>query len=285
MYQCLGLAFAEDGGCGEDWWHPGCLVGLTSDWYEKQKGANQESSQVKGAESNGEPEAEDDEEDDDPPSPPGFPDEESFSSFVCWKCLEVFPWLKRYAGTAGFLDAVSKNGLQDSGDILKAEPPQLLAVAAVDTSVNAISPGVSGKRKAESDEEMERGQVKKAKSQEDSSVQDGLPEPKACKYKTLPPPPTGTFSLFLKSDFRDHLCRCAECFPGLANYPQLLEEEYYYQPPLSESGDGAGSGSTIDHASVLRRGEQALENVDRVRAIGRLLSWFFRWRFAKHQLN
>ena len=28
MFQCLGLGTVEDGGCGEDWWHPECLLGL-----------------------------------------------------------------------------------------------------------------------------------------------------------------------------------------------------------------------------------------------------------------
>ncbi|EOD44082.1 putative metaphase-anaphase transition protein [Neofusicoccum parvum UCRNP2] len=36
MFQCLGLGTVEDGGCGEDWWHPECLVGLPRDWYKKE---------------------------------------------------------------------------------------------------------------------------------------------------------------------------------------------------------------------------------------------------------
>ena len=35
MFQCLGLGSIEDSGCGEDWYHPGCLVGLGRGWYEK----------------------------------------------------------------------------------------------------------------------------------------------------------------------------------------------------------------------------------------------------------
>ena len=35
MFQCLGLGTVEDGGCGEDWWHPECIVGLPRDWYKK----------------------------------------------------------------------------------------------------------------------------------------------------------------------------------------------------------------------------------------------------------
>ncbi len=35
MFQCLGLGTCEDGGCGEDWWHPECLVGFTREEYSK----------------------------------------------------------------------------------------------------------------------------------------------------------------------------------------------------------------------------------------------------------
>ncbi|RAL61024.1 hypothetical protein DID88_010120 [Monilinia fructigena] len=34
MFQCLGLGSADQGGCGEDWWHPGCIAGLGPNWYE-----------------------------------------------------------------------------------------------------------------------------------------------------------------------------------------------------------------------------------------------------------
>jgi E3 ubiquitin-protein ligase UBR7 len=95
---------------------------------------------------------------------------------------------------------------------------------------------------------------------------------KPCKAKALPPTPVGQFSLFLKSDFRDHLCRCADCFPDLAKHPQLLEEEENYEPPLSESGDGAG-GSTVGSGSIYDRGESALKNIDRVRAIEGVMAY------------
>ena len=35
MFQCLGLGTADDGGCGEDWWHPGCIVGMGPEWFEQ----------------------------------------------------------------------------------------------------------------------------------------------------------------------------------------------------------------------------------------------------------
>ena len=42
------------------------------------------------------------------PLPPNFPPEESFEAFICYKCVEKNPWIKQYAGTAGFLPPVYK---------------------------------------------------------------------------------------------------------------------------------------------------------------------------------
>ena len=72
--------------------------------------------------------------------------------------------------------------------------------------------------------------------------------------------------MFLKEDFRERFCRCPSCYPTLSKYPQLIEEEESYEPPISESGEGAGQ--SVGTGSLLDRGEAALSNVDRVRAIG-----------------
>jgi E3 ubiquitin-protein ligase UBR7 len=89
-----------------------------------------------------------------------------------------------------------------------------------------------------------------------------------CKLTSLPPlssiASSTPFSLFLKPDFRDHICHCASCFLFLKPHPQLLEEEETYEPPVSEDGEGAQSVGT---GSLLDRGEAAFNNMDRVRAI------------------
>lgn len=279
MYQCLGLGY-EDGACGEDWWHPECLVGLKPDWYEKQKEGAQENGQTENPLikpiNDGDAVRDEGVDEDDPPPPPGFPDDDTFYSFICWKCLEAFPWLKRYAGTEGFLPPVFKLGGEDATRDVKMENSHPLETEVGDLKGTSPPESSSKKRKADDEEDTAPGPAKKAKSQdggteEDSNLVNGSFHPKVCKYKSLPPAPKGTFSLFLKSDFRDRLCHCPECFPGLAKYPQLLEEEEEYRPPLSESGDEAGGGSSVGTASLLDRGERALNNVDRVRAIGKPL--------------
>lgn len=92
------------------------------------------------------------------------------------------------------------------------------------------------------------------------------PKGDAPYHDRLPEAPTGIFSLFCKEDFRERFCRCPECYPHLKAHQQLLEEEESYEPPVSESGEEGGH--SIGTGSLLDRGEAALSNVDRVRAIG-----------------
>jgi E3 ubiquitin-protein ligase UBR7 len=77
----------------------------------------------------------------------------------------------------------------------------------------------------------------------------------------------------MHTNFRDHLCHCASCFPLLKPHPQLLEEEETYEPPISEDGEGEQGGS-VGTGSLLDRGEAAFNNIDRVRAIGAYILLF-----------
>ena len=56
------------------------------------------------------------------------------------------------------------------------------------------------------------------------------------------------------------------------SHPQLLEEEETYEPPVSDNGSENG-GSTHGSGSLLERGESALRNVDRVRAIEGVMAY------------
>ncbi len=112
MFQCLGLSNEQDGGCGEDWWHPECVLGLGRDWLE--------GTQLKTAQSDP-PDDANVEENEEPvhPLPHGFPQEDEFESFICYKCVDANPWIKRYAGSSGFLMPVFRKMLP-----LPAEQPQ-----------------------------------------------------------------------------------------------------------------------------------------------------------------
>ncbi|KAH8893237.1 hypothetical protein GQ53DRAFT_717876 [Thozetella sp. PMI_491] len=294
MFQCLGLGTHEEGGCGEDWWHPGCLVGLGPKWFEKispKEAAKPVAKKEEGdttlptiaedgdapvtATANGAGDAE--EEDDDLPPPPGFPGDEEFEAFLCYKCLDAFPWLKRYAGAPGFLPPVysTQNAEAEETSTVTASAEQAVTPAANDE----VS---SKKRKATGDEE-DAQDSKRRKSDGDASptaaasvnAADVVPQRAdvpVCKLSTLPPAPVKQFSLFLKEDFRSQICHCTSCFPLLTPHPQLIEEEETYEPPVSEEGSENG-GSTHGSGSLLERGESALRNVDRVRAIEGVMAY------------
>ena len=313
MFQCLGLGTTETGGCGEDWWHPGCIVGLGPDWYEntsqratprkaKYEGLLEsipEAAEVVVNESNGEankdvpapaindtePPAttelgtgDDEDDDEDPPTPPGFPHEEDFEGFICYKCVEAHPWIKRYAGGRGFLGPVFRRSAAPS--------PEKGLVAKTEELITSHLP-TSKKRKADDDADSvtssaskrvkESSGIVETNSITDSVAPSALPDSTnestlACKAKALPSAPLGQLSIFFKAGFRDHLCRCSDCFPDLSKHPQLLEEEENYEPPFSENGDD-GEGSTVGSGSIYERGESALKNVDRVRAIEGVMAY------------
>ncbi|TAQ86007.1 hypothetical protein B7494_g5662 [Chlorociboria aeruginascens] len=268
MFQCLGLGTAEDGGCGEDWWHPGCIVGLGPDWFEstsqrfpprKPKNAGLLESIIEVAETavdgaygeaqvhaneatepTAEDEAEDEAEEEDPPLPPGFPHEDDFEGFICYKCVDANPWIKKYAGAAGFLAPVFRRSA--------AASPESGVLDKVNILVAPILPD-SKKRKAEDDEDSDAsGPTKRMR------VEGPISKPDApVTIGTLDTPPIISGEKASK-------------------HPQLLEEEDTYEPPLSESGDGEG-GSTVGSGSIYDRGESALKNVDRVRAIEGVMAY------------
>ncbi|KAI1270434.1 hypothetical protein F5Y18DRAFT_13025 [Xylariaceae sp. FL1019] len=284
MFQCLGLGTHFSGGCGEDWYHPGCLVGQGPKWYEKMpkkipatigngngalapiaEEATQENGETEAA--NGLHSLEEDEED--VPLPDGFPEEDDFDHFLCYKCVEANPWIKRYAGTPGFLPAVflqkgtvaeeqtastKKRKLDGDSDIPDEQVAKRIKNGPEDQTSSSGAPVLSETQIKDEDE------IKEVSSQ--------LPE---CKLVSLPPAPDGVFSLFVKSDFRDKFCRCAACFPKLRPHPQLLEQEEEYEPPLSDSA--SDHGSTHGSGSLYERGESALKNVDRVRAIEGVMAY------------
>lgn len=313
MFQCLGLGTVDGGGCGEDWWHPECLVGFSREEFAKsieRPGMNElketepevevgvgdkveneittatpvldaAALERNGVDGNDVAATIEQNPDEDLPLPPGFPPEDDFDHFLCYKCVEANPWIKKYAGSPGFLPPIYTE------KVLNVFQP-----AEVITSGNDGTKGDSKKRKASDEIEEENtnttlavpASAKRQKSGEPSGALSRIPEDAytstapitlkkegtpPCKLTTLPPLPTpaltNPFSLFLKPEFRDHLCRCASCFPLLRPHPQLLEEEDTYEPPISEGGDeGAQSVGT---GSILDRGEAAFNNMDRVRAI------------------
>ena len=307
MFQCLGLGTTETGGCGEDWWHPGCIVGLGPDWYDytsrtatPMKAKNEgllesitevaevvvdetkvdgSKAQVSGTEPppTTAPGEEDDEDDEDQPLPPGFPHEDDFEGFICYKCVEANPWIKKFAGARGFLGPVFRRSAAPSPEKGLLNKTEELIAANFSTSKKRKSDDDADSITSSASKRVkESSNVTEANGTTDtttSAVPDTTDEAAStCKIKALPPAPLGQLSLFFKADFRDHLCHCFDHFPDLSKHPQLLEEEENYEPPLSEDGDDA-EGSTVGSGSVYERGESVLKNIDRVRAIEGVMAY------------
>ncbi|KAI0420741.1 hypothetical protein F5X98DRAFT_16758 [Xylaria grammica] len=285
MFQCLGLGTHETGGCGEDWYHPGCLVGQGPKWYEKLPKQNPPKSTNHGAlaaiseeptqeTGNGQQtsgtETVEDDGDGDVPLPEGFPEEEDFDLLICHKCVEAYPWIKRYAGTPGFLPAVFLRKPDDG----PREPPatkkrKLEDDSSMDTA-DEPSKRIKSDPVAEEGESNRSGPGASEQVKEEGTNDATVPKTSECKLMSLAPAPNGVFSIFTKTDFRDHICHCPACFPNLKPHPQLLEQEDEYEPSLSE---GSGDGSTHGSGSLYERGESALKNVDRVRAIEGVMAY------------
>ncbi|OBT79648.1 hypothetical protein VF21_01283 [Pseudogymnoascus sp. 05NY08] len=288
MYQCLGLGAAKNGGCGEDWYHTTCVVGLDPSWHDEamKKKAVLAESTAGNDQAPTTTTAEDDGDaidiEDGMPTPPGFPHADDFAGFICYKCVEANPWIKTYAGTEGFLPPVFKRSGAPSPQAKSEEKED--QKEALKTTVAPVA--LSQKRKAEDDGTGGDADAKRARGDNDTeskptattttepksngggvSTKD---EPPSCKISHLPSPPTEPFSLFFKDDFRASFCRCPACFPHLAIHPQLLDEEESYEQSLSHSSaasDGAGSTLGSRAGSLLDRGERALSTMDRVKAI------------------
>lgn len=279
MFQCLGLGNVEDGGCGEDWWHPECLMRREKIKQEVKKEVKLE---AEGPLETVKEEAEDGEEPaatngangtngqraevEETELPPGFPDEDDFDHLICYKCVDANPWIKQYAGTNGFLPAVPADGSvpTSNGNTTNGHATN----GAAEPSAEATE---SKKRKADDDPEVVQDTLKKVKSEDELPASESAVTTEststAPKHASLLAAPTGPITLFLQEDFRDHLCRCPTCFPRLARHPQLLEEEDTYEPPVSEDGENPEGARSVGSGSLLDRGEAALSSMDRVKAI------------------
>ena len=277
MYQCLGLNIESEGGCGEDWWHPECILGLPRDWYKSQD----KDSKTNGVQSNGEPATESHEpsEDEEHPVSPGFPNEGEFETLVCYKCTNSSPWIRQYAHADGFMYLKHEVGKPPEGQRPQMDEDTISQSDKDIVRMEQSSMVASRKRKAE--EDTTASGSSSPKKLRTISEEDEQRPAECCRKVTLPPAPSGSISLFARDeDFRSIFCRCSNCYPSLSKFPQLLEEEDIYEPPMSEDADNPEGGGSVGTGSLLDRGEAALSNIDRVRAIGKLNQGHLSKRFT-----
>ncbi|KAI4211086.1 MAG: hypothetical protein LQ351_006094 [Letrouitia transgressa] len=285
MFQCLGL----EGGCGEDWWHPECVVGLgRAEWKDQAlnlKGEQKPKGQINGGANDGTNGAdhaseEEDETDEEELLPPGFPPEDAFESFICYKCVSTHPWLKRYAGTPGFLPVVFKSDGKVTSPTAKSQnnstsssdPQQTHPVQNGDALPQIEPPTSSNKRKASiSPPASPTKKPRVSPSPADNSTTGATP---ACSAPPSDSTSMQPLSLFLTSTFRTQFCRCPQCYPLLRPHPHLLEPETTHSPaPASDSGTPPQDARSSHHGSLLEKGEAALSTMDRVRAIEGVMAY------------
>lgn len=304
MFQCLGLGTGVGGGCGEDWWHAECLLEGTKDCSENAIGSGERggagdavADTVGEIPANSLPCKEDHNiefttqpitnvpdslRDDtigrseamDTTLPPEFPAEDDFEHLICYKCTSAFPWIINYAGRPGFLAAIPHVGrLTGSG---KPQTPSGVQISNLGTNEGAAKEG-NRKRKAV-DGEDEAVTERSPKRRPSSPARRLSPPAISCKRPKGMKASLHLVSLFLTAEFRDAICRCPACFPLLIGHPPLLDEEETYEPPLSassgsETGNAEPGARSAGSRSLLERGEAALSNMDRVRAIEGVMAY------------
>lgn len=181
MFQCVGLGTVETGGCGEDWYHPECLMGLPKDWNlstTEQKKSEDRPGEVG---------------DEEQPAPPGFPSEEDFEALVCYKCVVSNPWIKRYAGTPGFLPPLYKKDL--SGSQPTEQPPYASSDVEERPVLKRKASGDDLDYNARSSSPSKRVKEDVARETTPTGVTAQSPASPEHKHSSLPPAPEGTFSL------------------------------------------------------------------------------------------
>lgn len=168
------------------------------------------------------------------------PDQDDFDGFVCQECVGKNDWLGRYVAVKeGFLSTLNtypevKVDVETAEESVTQEIPVSSASTVADTvssvPTKSESPTTGAKRSLSTEPETSDQASKRVKV-------DNVPE--QCKWSSLPIPPKTPFALFLKEDFRDHLCRCLSCETlRLRNLSMIAAEEETYEPDEDNSDTG-----------------------------------------------
>ena len=170
------------------------------------------------------------------------PDQDEFDGFVCRDCVGKNDWFGRYVGDKSAFMSTLDTYPEVKIDIETMEEKSVPPTDNTETSTAEPTVAVSTAQ--------ENSGIKRNLSTERESIQhapkrvklETEPEPplEPCKWSTLPPTPSSPFALFLKDDFRDHLCRCITCETlRLRTLPMISHEEETYEPDEDNSDTGS----------------------------------------------
>ena len=183
------------------------------------------------------------------------PDQDEFDGFVCRTCVGKNEWLGRYvANKKVFLstldtypevnvdvetvDEKKEDKVESATDPSSSEPQAAEVPKTAPPSTIENNQSTTGvKRSISEDPETQNSQTKRVKVDSEASSD-------PCKWAALPPTPSGSFAMFLKEHFRNHLCRCIDCETSrLRTLPMISQEEETYEPDEDISDTGSHSTS------------------------------------------
>ena len=173
------------------------------------------------------------------------PDQDDFDGFVCRDCVTKNEWLGRYVSDKSAFMSTLETYPEVKIDVEVVDEKPTPPVGNTESTAlpSSSEPAVTNPSAQESTS------VKRSLSAEPETVEptpkraklETEPEPilEPCKWSTLPPTPPGPFALFMKEDFRNHLCRCIACETlRLRTLPMIAQEEETYEPDEDNSDTG-----------------------------------------------
>ncbi|KAK9464787.1 putative zinc finger in N-recognin-domain-containing protein [Lipomyces arxii] len=219
---------------------------------------------VSDAEQDNDDDGDDDNDDDEHVPPPGFPDDDLFEAFICWRCVNKHRQiLGRWAGWSkvALKEVVRKQPGEenDERDLHPAEPSAKRKLY----ETEMIEPPAK-KVQTDNDKSLSASISSVASSTtHDSSLTVATePGPDEC-HMPVSIPSAKEFSLFLIEGWRDHVCRCTSCMKFLDKFPMLKDEEVTYEPPKDED----------ETLSLLDAGTRALGSLPHLNAMEGLYAY------------
>lgn len=174
--------------------------------------------------------------------------------FICWKCTNAVPWLKRYIGRPGIVGVTHQEHTVES---LKRKVNSLGEPSPKKIKLDQILEESSATKDQSKQENVEENGLKAVSVNEQDRSQSST----ECKLEGLLMGPNDETSLFLDDNFREELCDCAGCQERMP--PILIDDIPTYEPPVDED----------DVASIHDAGSAALNSLPREQAIDGIMAY------------
>jgi len=194
------------------------------------------------------------------------PDQDDFDGFVCKNCVGKNEWFGRYVAKKDIFMSTLDTYPEVKVDVgTSPTESQSTATTQPSSAPDSSANGVKRSLSTEPDSEQASKRVK---------VEDVPEPPEPCNWAALPPTPSPPFAMFLKENFRDHLCRCITCeMTRLRTLPMISREEETYEPEEdnSDTGNALVNQSNVD--SLLDAGTKALSSLPRTQALDGIVAY------------